>query len=466
MIIEDMASSQTALHDPPEYTSDTKPGLQRGHSYSLSTAKLLPDEGTGHKEAEPSDVAYDTSYKQPYADEAYNPSYRPAFPEADYAYHPEAYPADAAENKQEMVYAKTPEQYGMRNYENMGYDEPFSKRPRERPNFVKRFFGLYPLEDRIADKKAGVGVQRRPYIVWLLSLIMLAVLIYELVVNQKAQGTPVSFHPTVNPMLGPSESALINVGARFPACMKDVTSIPLTTEFACMSAETICGFGGFHDQTPNQWFRFITPVFLHAGIVHFLLNMLAQLIVSAQVEREMGSPFFLILYMAAGIFGNVLGGNFALVGVPSVGASGAIFGTTAVAWIDLFAHWRYQYQPGRKLAWMVVELIIGIALGFIPSHLGGLLMGLLVGMAFYPIISPSVRHRSIVLGLRLGAVALALVLYIVLTRNFYTSNPYAACSWCRYLSCIPTSSNNYCKGYVGRSIHQDWAVHLFVSNLK
>ncbi|KAH9837022.1 uncharacterized protein C8Q71DRAFT_756534 [Rhodofomes roseus] len=465
MIIEDMASSQTTLHDPPEYPGDAKSGsLRHGHSYSMSTAKLLPDEEAGHKAAGPSDAAYDASYREPYNEAAYNPSYRPAFPEAeaDYSYNPGAYATDAIDDKQEIPYAKTPEQYGMRNYQNMGYDEPLPKPPRERPNTFKRIFGLYPLEDRIADKKAGRGVQRRPYIVWLLTLIMLAVLIYELVVNQKAQGTPVSFHPTVNPMLGPSESALINVGARFPACMKNVSSIPLTTEFACLNdtanpvteacpLENICGFGGFHDETPNQWFRFITPVFLHAGIVHFLLNMLAQLTVSAQVEREMGSPFFLVLYMAAGIFGNVLGGNFALVGVPSVGASGAIFGTTAVAWIDLFAHWRYQYQPGKKLAWMIAELIIGIALGFIPfvdnfAHLGGLLMGLLVGMAFYPIISPSLRHRSIVLGLRLGAVALGLVLYIVLIHNFYTSNPYAACSWCRYLSCIPTSSNNYCKG--------------------
>lgn len=43
----------------------------------------------------------------------------------------------------------------------------------------------------------------------------------------------IAAQPTVNPMLGPSQSALINVGARFPACMKDVDSIPLTTEFAC-----------------------------------------------------------------------------------------------------------------------------------------------------------------------------------------------------------------------------------------
>jgi len=179
--------------------------------------------------------------------------------------------------------------------------------------------------------------------------------------------------------------------------------------------------------------------------------MLAQMTVSAQVEKEMGSVFFLILYMASGIFGNVLGGNFALVGVPSVGASGAIFGTTAIAWIDLFAHWRYTYRPGRRLAWMIAELIIGIGLGFIPyvdnfAHLGGLLMGLLVGMAFYPIISPSTRHRSIVIGFRLAAIPLIIVLYVVLTRNFYKSDPYAACSWCRYLSCIPTSGNDYCKG--------------------
>ncbi|KAG6883269.1 hypothetical protein C0992_009237 [Termitomyces sp. T32_za158] len=76
--------------------------------------------------------------------------------------------------------------------------------------------------------------------------------------------------------------------------------------------------------------------------------MLAQLTLSAQIEREMGSAGFFITYFAAGIFGNILGGNFSLVGLPSVGASGAIFGTLAVTWVDLFAHWKYQYRPVRK----------------------------------------------------------------------------------------------------------------------
>lgn len=52
-------------------------------------------------------------------------------------------------------------------------------------------------------------------------------------------------------------------------------------------------------------------------------------------------------------------------------------------------------------------------------------MGLLTGMVVYPIISPSKRHRLIVWVLRLAAIPLAVILFVVLIRNFYTSNPYA-----------------------------------------
>jgi membrane associated rhomboid family serine protease len=329
---------------------------------------------------------------------------------------------------------------------------------------LSRFTGVgtYPLEQQIENKKRGIGRQKYPFVVWALTIAMVGVFVNELVVNSRAQGSPISFHPVVNPMLGPSMSALIQLGARFPACMKSVAAVPLSTQFGCLnnlanppdilcSLEEICGFGGFHNKAPNQWFRFITPVFLHAGFVHILLNMLAQLTVSAQIEREMGSGGFLLTYFAAGIFGNVLGGNFALVGSPSVGASGAIFGTLAVTWVDLFAHWKYQYRPVRKLIFMTIELLIGIAIGYIPyvdnfAHLGGFLMGLLVGTTFYPVISATRRHKVIMWGFRLLAIPLAVVLFVVLIRNFYTSDPYAACSGCRYLSCFPTASNNHCKG--------------------
>ncbi|KAL5495301.1 hypothetical protein ACEPAI_764 [Sanghuangporus weigelae] len=350
------------------------------------------------------------------------------------------------------------------------YQDPYNKDgeynalPAKKESPLARFLGgIYPLEQRIENKKRGIGRQRYPVLVWALTLTMTAVLIYELVKNSQEQGTPVSFKPVVNPMLGPSESALIFVGARFPPCMKDVPDVPVTLDLPCMNdtanppdrvcpISDLCGFGGIPSGgEPNQWFRFITPIFLHAGIIHFGLNMIAQWFVSGQLERDMGSFGFFLVYFAAGIFGNVLGGNFALVGVPSVGASGAIFGTVAVNWVDLFAHWKYHYRQKTKLIYMTIELILGIGMGFIPyvdnfAHLGGMLMGLLVGLVFYPVISETKRHRLITWGFRLAALPLIIVLFVVLTKNFYTDDPSASCSWCRYLSCIPMSSNNYCKG--------------------
>jgi len=353
-----------------------------------------------------------------------------------------------------------------KQYQDLEYAEPYTQYPRAyaKGKSLANFFASakYPLQQRIEDKKRGIGRQRYPFVVYGLTAAMIAVFIYELVLNAREQGSPISLKPVINPMLGPSSSALINLGARFPPCMKFVSQVPPSTLLGCMNntanpatsictVKELCGFAGFPDDSPNQSFRFITPIFLHAGIIHILLNMFAQLILSAQIEREMSSGGFLITYFAAGIFGNVLGGNFARVGVPSVGASGAIFGTVAVTWVDLVAHWKYHYRPVRRLIWMTIEILIGFAIGYIPyvdnfAHIGGFVMGLLIGTIFYPVISETKRHRIIMWCFRLAAIPLAVILFVSLTRNFYTSDPYAACSGCRYLSCIPTSSNNRCQG--------------------
>ncbi|KAG8797412.1 hypothetical protein FRC16_008882 [Serendipita sp. 398] len=293
---------------------------------------------------------------------------------------------------------------------------------------------------------------------------------YEIVQNNRDSGTPFAFKPQVNPMIGPASIELVTLGARFPPCMKLIPDVPPSLSIACANAtsltpsaseictiEKICGFGGFgrdssgQTKEPNQWFRFITPIFLHAGIIHLLLNMFAQWVLSAQVERDMGSLGFFVLYFAAGIFGNILGGNFALVGLPSVGASGAIVGTLAVLWVDLIAHWGLEYKPVQKLVGHIINLVLVVGLGFVPgvdnfSHLGGLLMGLVCGIMLLPIISTTKTHRLVVWILRLAMIPIAIILFVVLIRNFYTSDPSKACSWCRYLSCIPTASNNRCRG--------------------
>lgn len=99
-----------------------------------------------------------------------------------------------------------------------------------------------------------------------------------------------------------------------------------------------------------QWFAsvtsfgpsFITPIFLHAGIIHLLLNMLAQVTLSAQIEREMGSGGFILTYFAAGIFGCVPVFEF----FPCRGP--CLTHMVGMYWVATFHWWEY-------LLWEPVE---------------------------------------------------------------------------------------------------------------
>jgi membrane associated rhomboid family serine protease len=70
-------------------------------------------------------------------------------------------------------------------------------------------------------------------------------------------------------------------------------SSPPTT--ICPIAD-ICGHGLTTTDTPDQWWRFIVPSFLHVGVVHLLVNMVAQLLIGSQIEKEMGTLFRLITH--------------------------------------------------------------------------------------------------------------------------------------------------------------------------
>ncbi|WWC64118.1 uncharacterized protein I303_106726 [Kwoniella dejecticola CBS 10117] len=323
--------------------------------------------------------------------------------------------------------------------------------------------GQYPVEQAIERKRRGIGGQRWPVAAWGLAIVMTALMVYEMVANYQAMGSPIATKPTFNPMIGPSSEVLINIGARFPPCMKLVEDLPPSFQLACLndtsstpttscSIEEICGHGGFHGENPDQSWRFVYPIFLHVGLVHLLLNMLAQITAAAQVEREMGTIPFLIVYMAGGIYGFVLGGNFSRTGIPSVGASGALFATNACVLVDLILHWKYEERPKLKAFLLAIEFLIGFGIGYIPNavdglaHLGGWAIGILLGIILYPSISETKRHKYILWGARVVAFVLAILAFVLTIKNFYTDDPNAACEWCRYLSCIPTNSNQHCKG--------------------
>lgn len=312
-------------------------------------------------------------------------------------------------------------------------------------------------------------------------------------------------HPSFNPFIGPSPYVQINMGARYIPCMRSVPGIqdaPETIPWFCPSSTTsdpkdpnnkctlseLCGFNGVPDPVdngsiddkpqPNQWFRFIIPMFLHGGIIHIAMNLIVQIFMGGDMERTIGWWRFAIVYFASGIFGNVLGGNYAGTGITSTGASGSLFGVFALALLDLFYTWNERPSPGKELIFMALGVIISFVLGLLPAldnfaHIGGFLMGLVLGICILR--SPNVLRERIGLertpyvpmrggtgpestesktfikeplgffkgrkplwwawwAVRAGSLVGIIIAFILLTNEFYRVR--STCSWCKYLSCL------------------------------
>ena len=327
-------------------------------------------------------------------------------------------------------------------------------------------------------------------------------------------GTPIEIHPSFNPMIGPSPYVMINMGARYQPCMHNMpgvqnSSIPISwpcpdatsttgPDVTCTLSE-LCGLGGVPNPhpngninekpAPNQWWRFIIPIFIHAGIIHIGFNLLLQLTLGRDIEKLIGSIRFTLVYFASGIWGFVLGGNFAATGIASCGCSGSLFGILAITLLDLLYTWKQRTGPIKDLLFIVLDVCIAFVLGLLPgldnfSHIGGFLMGLVLGVCIlrspsaisrrstsaptaYPI-QPQTRSRansglktfiSNPLGffrdrrgiwwawwlVRVFALVGVLIGFILLLKNFYVWR--TTCGWCKYLSCLPVtvSGENWCQ---------------------
>lgn len=129
----------------------------------------------------------------------------------------------------------------------------------------------------------------------------------------------------------------------------------------------------------GEWWRFITPIFLHIGFLHLLMNTLAVYYLGTVVERIYGSARFLFIYLFAGFCGSLA--SFAFIPNLSAGASGAIFGCFgALLYFGLMDRKLFFRTMGMNV---IIVLIINLALGFSLSgvdnagHIGGLVGGFL-----------------------------------------------------------------------------------------
>ncbi len=165
-----------------------------------------------------------------------------------------------------------------------------------------------------------------------------------------------------------------------------------------------------HDQ--HQYYRVFDAIFLHLSFVHIGSNMITLLIVGPPVEVMLGKARFLVLYLVAGLGGNVLAYLIAPANEVGVGASGAIFGVMG-AYVVLA---RLRQKPmGPVVALIVINLVIGFT-GNIEwqAHIGGLLIGAVLALAFH--YASTLREKAQDIAVTVGAsVATLALLGLILT---------------------------------------------------
>jgi rhomboid protease GluP len=169
----------------------------------------------------------------------------------------------------------------------------------------------------------------------------------------------------------------------------------------------------------GEWWRLVSSVFLHAGLMHMLMNGMTLWTVGNAVEEQFGRARTLVVFVVSGAAGMML----AVASSPVmfvVGASGGLFGFIGC----MVAHaMRYKNsRTAREIrARFVPWLLFGAIISFMPgvslaAHLGGLLAGGALGF-FLGDQGQARRLRGVWEALAVLAVAAAAVSFVLASRS-------------------------------------------------
>lgn len=177
-------------------------------------------------------------------------------------------------------------------------------------------------------------------------------------------------------------------------------------------------FGAQHNPSvqAGEYWRLLTSMFLHGGLLHVGMNMLLLWLLGPPVEREVGPWAFGSLYLASGLAGAAayffLGGA-----TPAVGASGAVFGLFGV-WLAAGLRNRHTLQGNIMLRQIAPLVIINLVISFVPglniawqAHVGGFVAGFAIAFAWGRL----ARHQT---AARIGIAAGLAVLAVLTVVNF------------------------------------------------
>ncbi|MCX8183510.1 MAG: rhomboid family intramembrane serine protease [Crenarchaeota archaeon] len=152
-------------------------------------------------------------------------------------------------------------------------------------------------------------------------------------------------------------------------------------------------------ETPFQWYRVFTSMFLHADFFHLFFNMYFLYVFGRAVESVLGKLRFLLLYLIAGVAASVFHTAFSFLGgfsaytIPAIGASGAISGILGaylllypgtylvVGWGFIFLPMFFRIKAAYYIVfWFATQVIYGFTRTAggtaVFAHAGGFVMGI------------------------------------------------------------------------------------------
>jgi rhomboid protease GluP len=168
----------------------------------------------------------------------------------------------------------------------------------------------------------------------------------------------------------------------------------------------------------HQWYRLITAMFLHGGLIHIGVNMMSLMQLGPALEELYGSSRYLFLYVVTGAFGFFVS---AFTVHTSLGASGALLGIVgATLAVTTKRGGAFMRQLRSQL---ITSVVILFAIGLWGSfridntaHLGGLALGFVLGKVFADRQPVNVRERQIahILGWLAGLAVIASFVFMIL----------------------------------------------------
>jgi len=178
----------------------------------------------------------------------------------------------------------------------------------------------------------------------------------------------------------------------------------------------------------HEWWRLLTAMFMHAGLLHLSLNMLGLWDAGAQLCRWFGNRQFLLMYLGSGLAGGALSLHFAAQQSVSVGASGAVFGALGGL---LAAGLQHRSQLPRILTrrlllsqgiFVAYALIAGLRTQGVDNaaHVGGLVAGAAFGVVLtrkIDLLAPQSKRRRAVAIAALGCAGAIALLMAAAPRN-------------------------------------------------